>query len=123
MSKKKNKKKNQKRTDRVLSDKDSPLAGELFVDLDDKEGKEDVMMSGELDIGKSGNPVTIIIRDEKEGSEIEFNNVNQAWLMLEEKRKSSTGWLSLIIGDVGKIVDVLKFVAKATADELKQLVS
>lgn len=117
------KKKDEKRTDRVLSGKNSPLAGELFVDLDKKEGGEDVMMSGELDIGKSGNPVTIIIRDEKEGSEIEFNNVNQAWLMLEEKRKSSTGWLSLIIGDVGKIVDVLRFVAKATVEELKQLVS
>lgn len=123
MSKKKKKGKNKRRTDRVLSGQDSPLSGELFVDLDDKEGKQDVMMSGELDIGKSGNPVTIIIKDEKDGSEIEFNNVNQAWLMLEEKRKSSAGWLSLIIGDVGKIVDVLRFVAKATVEELKQLVS
>jgi len=93
------------------------------VDLKGEKGREDMMMSGELEIGKGGNPVTIVVKDEEEGSEIEFSNVNQAWLMIEEKRKSSAGWLSLIIGDVNKIVSVLRFVAKATVKELRQMVS
>lgn len=117
------KKEKRKKTDRILSVNESPLKGQLLGELQRRKSSEETVMSGELNVGKSGNPVTIVIRDEKEGSEVEFSNVSQAWLMIEEKRKSSSGWLSLIVGEVDRVVEVLKFVARATVKELREMIS
>lgn len=99
------------KTDKVLSG--SSFQGELVA-------SEETLMSGELQLGKDGGPVTIVVRDE-EGSELEFSNVSQAWLMIEEKRKSSTGWISLVVGDVEKVIEVIKTVCKAGIEELKAM--
>lgn len=111
----------------------SPLITELYPDWEDEElnefetelqlsaMEEDGMtISGELGLG--GNPVTIIVIDEVSGMEMELSHVKNALLIVEDRRKSSSGWLSLMIGDVEKVGEVLRFIAKATVKELKRLI-
>jgi|SRR5688572_13851857 len=81
---------------------------------------EALVISGELGLG--GNPVTIVVIDEVTGMEMEINHVKNALFVIEDKRKNSSGWLSLVVGDIEKVGEVLRFVAKATVKELKRMV-
>ena len=81
----------------------------------------EVVMSGRFNIGKGGNPVTIIVEDEVSGETMELNNVNNALLMIEETRRSSSGWVSMIFGDLSKISEVLGFLSKMTLSGLSKM--
>ncbi len=120
--------------DRILKTKYSPLADEIYPeweglprDLGEVSDmpigvseEEMLVVSGEL--GKGGHPVTIIVTDEVTGQEMEISHVRNALIMLEDERPHSSGWLSLLIGDVKRIGEILSFVAKATVKELKRMV-
>lgn len=93
---------------------------ETELELSSVNEDEAMVISGELGIG--GNPVTITVIDEVTGMEMEINHVKNALFVIEDQRKSSSGWLSLVIGDVEKVGEVLRFVAKATVKELKRMV-
>lgn len=127
MQKKKNKLK-----DKFLSLDRSPLADDLFKRWEE-ESPESIKveahlndrktsMAGRLELGAHGHPVTILIMDEVSGAEMEFNHVRSALIVVEEKRKGSAGWLSMMVGNVEKIKPVLEMIAQATLDELKRLV-
>jgi hypothetical protein len=83
--------------------------------------EEALVLSGEMEVGKNGNPVTISIVDELTGEAMEINHVANALLVLEDKRRSSSGWLSLLIGDLDKIGSIFRLLAKATLDELRRI--
>src|SRR5688572_6444337 len=95
----------------------SPLVSEIYPEWEDEEivdaglemtsssDDEAMVSSGELGLG--GNPVTITITDGVTGMEMELSHVKNALLVLEEQRKNSSGWLSLVIGDIQKVGDVL----------------
>lgn len=87
----------------------------------DGEGAREVVMSGKLNIGRGGSPVTVTVKDEVSGETMEISNVGNALLMIEEKRRSSGGWMSLIFGDVKKIGEVLEFLSKMTLSGLKNM--
>ena len=118
--------------DRILSLEKSPLAEELLKKWDEEapdevkiEGRLDgskTRLSGKMEIGAAGHPVSILVMDEVTGAELEFNHVHNALLMVEEKRRGSSGWVSLVAGSVGMIKPVLEMIATATLDELKRLV-
>ncbi len=95
---------------------------QLETELELSKGTSDeaLVISGELGLG--GNPVTILVIDEVTGMEMEINHVKNALFVIEDKRKNSSGWLSLVIGDIEKVGEVLRFVAKATVKELKRMV-
>ena len=82
---------------------------------------ETMMVSGEMGLGDR-HPVTILIIDEITGAEIEMTHVKNALVVVEDERKSTSGWLSMVIGDVDKLGEVLRFIARATVNELKRLV-
>lgn len=82
---------------------------------------DSLVVSGEMEVGSSGNPVSIKITDEVTGMEMELSHVKNALLVVEDKRSSSSGWLSMLVGDVNKVGDVLRFIAKATVEELSKL--
>ena len=104
------------RRDRVLK---------TTVDFGDRSFEEPadeaLVLSGEMEVGKGGNPVTISILDELTGETLEINHVSNALLVLEDKRRSSSGWLSLLIGDLDKVGSVFRLLAKATLDELRRI--
>ena len=56
---------------------------------------KEMIISGDMGIGKKGNPVTILIEDEMSGETLEINNVRSAFLVLEDTRKSTNGWLAM----------------------------
>lgn len=123
------KKKNQ---DKILEQENSPLNESWWSDEADDdfaqrvedlaEDGETMMISGEMGLGKDRHPVTILITDEVTGAEMEMTHVKNALVVVEDERKSTSGWLSMVIGDVEKLGDVLHFIAKATIQELKRLV-
>lgn len=124
--------KNKKKADKILDIGQSPLNDDWSVDQDEEfaqrmEGSlpegETMMISGEMGIGKDRNPVTIIVMDEVTGAEMEMAHVKNAMIVVEDERKSTSGWLSLIIGDTYKLGEVLQFIAKATIDELRRMIS
>lgn len=78
-------------------------------------------VSGQLNIGKSGNPVTILIEDEETGESMELNHVNTALLVIEDSRRSSSGWLSVAVGSISKLNSVLAFLSKITLEGLAKL--
>lgn len=82
---------------------------------------EALILSGEMEVGKGGNPVTISILDETTGEIMEINHVHNALLVLEDKRRSSSGWLSLLIGDLDKVSNIFRLLAKATVEELRRI--
>jgi hypothetical protein len=124
--------KKQKKDRIIVVPSKSPLVSEIYPDWADEEeleteleissGSEEeaMVISGELGLGN--NPMTITLTDEVTGMEMELTHVKNALLVIEDQRKSSSGWLSLVIGDIEKVGDVLKFVAKATVKELKRMV-
>ncbi len=121
-----------KKKDKILALDKSPLADDLLrkweeeapepLELEGRLDERKTMLSGSVGVGAHGHPVTIVIVDEISGAEMEFNHVHNAVLMIEEKRKGSTGWMSLVVGNVSKIKPVLEMIVGATLDELKKLV-
>ena len=122
-SKKKNKQ------DRILVLGESPLnEGWWQEDNDGDDWIEEVgsendsmVVSGEMGVGNNNHPVTIKITDEVSGMEMEMAHVKSALLIIEDERKSTAGWLSMVVGDINKLAGVLRFIARATVDELKRL--
>jgi hypothetical protein len=106
-------------TDRLVNAADSPILDEEIAMFDGK--TEGMAVSGKLSIGKNGNPVTIYVEDEETGEVLEMSHVRQALLVIEDQRQSTSGWLSVAIGNVEKISGVLEFLARTTLEGLKKL--
>lgn len=113
------KRKRIEKQDRLLRISDSSEEADDFA----REGTwpKEMMVSGDLNIGKKGNPVTIVIEDEITGETLEINNVNSAFLIIEDLRTSSNGWLALAVGGVDRLSDVLRFLSHTTLTTLKKL--
>lgn len=111
-------KKSRIQTDKMLID--SPILDQLENDfgVDQASG---LAISGKLNIGRSGNPVTILVEDEETGEMLEVNHVRTALLVIEDSRKSSSGWLSIATGSMEKLSGVLEFLAKVTLEGLIKL--
>lgn len=114
------KKLKKEKQDRLLRVADSSMSES--DDLD-KNGSwpQELVISGDLDLGKSGNPVTILIEDEVTGETMEINNVRSAFLAIEDTRRSTTGWLAMAIGGIEQLSDTLNFLSKTTLESLKRL--
>ena len=82
---------------------------------------QEMLISGNLEIGKSGNPVTVYLEDEVTGEQLEVSGVKNAFLILEDTRRTSSGWLALAVGSIEKMGDVLGFLSQTTLDTLKKL--
>ena len=106
--------------DRLLLKFDSPLMDEMGVE-EDVESK-DIVISGNLGIGNKGNPVTIVVEDEVTGESLEMSHVESAFVVVEDKRKSSSGWLAIAVGEGKKLNQVLGFLAGTTLDGLKKMI-
>ena len=114
-------KKIRKERDRLLLGFDSPLLDEMGED--EEVGEKDIVISGNLGIGERGNPVTILVEDEITGESLEINHVESAFVVVEDKRRSTTGWLAVAVGEVKKLNQVLSFLSKTTLDGLKKMIS
>lgn len=120
--------KKKSKQDRILVLGESPLnegwwqedGGDDWID---EAGGEDesMVVSGEMEVGNNNHPVTIKITDEVSGMEMEMAHVKSALLIIEDERKSTAGWLSMVVGDINKLAGVLRFIARATVDELRRL--
>lgn len=109
------------RKPKTQSDKmlfDSPILDQEEELLSSPSG---LAVSGQLNIGKNGNPVTIYLEDEETGETLEVNHVKTALLVIEDSRKSSNGWLSIAVGSMSKLSNVLEFLAKVTLSGLEKL--
>jgi len=113
-------KKIKKEKDRLLLGFDSPLMDDM--DMNEDVGSKDIVISGNLGIGEKGNPVTILVEDEITGESLEINHVESAFVVVEDQRRSSSGWLAVAIGGVEKLNQVLGFLAGTTLDGLKKMV-
>ena len=114
--------KSKHKNDRIVSQIGSPLKNEMFS-ADEREWAEQVAVSGDLDIGRRGNPVTVIIEDEVSGQTLEINHVDSAFLVVEDKRSGSSGWLAMVLGDLKKVGKVLDFLAGVSLENLKKMMS
>ncbi|MBU1256556.1 hypothetical protein KKA49_02625 [Patescibacteria group bacterium] len=112
-------KKIKKEKDRLLLGFDSPLMDDM--DMNEDVGSKDIVISGNLGIGEKGNPVTIVIEDEITGESLEINHVGSAFVVVEDKRRSSSGWLAVAVGGVEKLNQVLGFLAGITLDGLNKM--
>lgn len=106
--------------DRLLLGFDSPLLDEM--NAGEEEESKDIVISGNLGIGERGNPVTILVEDEVTGESLEINHVDSAFVVVEDKRRTSTGWLAIAVGEVKKLNQVLGFLANTTLDGLKKMI-
>lgn len=106
--------------DRLLLGFDSPLMDERVTDGEVEE--RDVVISGNLGVGERGNPVTILVEDEVTGESLEINHVESAFVVVEDKRRSTSGWLAVAVGEVKKLSGVLGFLAGTTLDGLKKMI-
>jgi hypothetical protein len=88
------------------------------------ESEEDkaMVVSGDLEVGKNGNPVTISVIDEVSGEIMEINHVQNALIVVEDKRSRSSGWLTLFLGDLDKVGQVVKLLAQASMEELRKII-
>ncbi len=94
------------------------------TDLDDYVGNywpQEMLISGNLDLGKTGNPVTIFMEDEITGEQLEISGVKNAFIVLEDTRRTSSGWLALAIGSLEKMGDVLGFLSQTTLETIRKL--
>ena len=110
------------RKPKVAADKmlfDSPILDEIDNEL--MAGQSSMAVSGQINIGKSGNPVTIYIEDEETGEVLEVNHVRTALMVIEDSRKSTSGWLSVALGSLPKLSEVLQFIAKITLEGLEKM--
>lgn len=114
---------NFKKEDKLISNFESPLADgwDVKEDFEDKMGVG-VRIEGDLEIGERGHPVTVVIEDEVSGEILEMNHVESAFLVIEDKRKSTSGWLAVAIGEVKTLGKVLSFLAGTTLENLKGMV-
>jgi hypothetical protein len=108
------------KTDRLLR----TVVSEMSIDdhMVAQSWPEELTITGDLDIGKSGNPVTIIIEDEITGETLEISNVKTAFLMLEDVRSKNNGWLTIAMGKSTKLLSVLSYMSQITIDGLKKLI-
>jgi len=113
-------KKIKEESDRLLFKFDSPLLDEM--DAEEEAEVKDIVISGNLKIGKQGNPVTIVVEDEITGESLEINHVESAFVVVEDQRRSSSGWLAVAVGKVERLNQVLEFLARTTLDGLKKMV-
>jgi len=81
----------------------------------------EMVISGNMNLGRSGNPVTIFVEDEITGEQLEVSGVRNAFLIVEDTRKSTSGWLALAIGSMEKMGEVLGFLSQTTLSALKKL--
>lgn len=121
-----------KKNDRILRVGKSPLDQDTYWEqIDQVEGfvepevemaeEESLAISGKVELGMDGHPVTVTITDEITGAEMEVNHVKNALFLIEDSRSSSNGWLSMLIGDIRKVGDVIRFISRATIGEIKKL--
>lgn len=82
---------------------------------------QEMLITGNLELGKSGNPVTVYLEDEVTGEQLEVSGVKNAFLILEDTRRTSSGWLALAIGSIEKVGDVLGFLSQTTLDTIRKL--
>src|SRR3989344_3512377 len=99
-------------TDKMLFD--SPILDEMGDSFWGSQSS--LAVSGQINIGKNGNPVTIFIEDEETGEVLEVNHVRTALLVIEDSRRSTSGWLSVALGSLPKLSEVLQFIAKITLE-------
>lgn len=96
-------------------------------ELDDRASNSpwssEMVISGNMNLGKNGNPVTVYIEDEITGEQLEVSGVRNAFLIVEDTRKSTSGWLALAIGSMDKMGEVLGFLSQTTLSALKKLVN
>lgn len=85
-----------------------------------KSWPQEMMINGDLELGKNGNPVTILIEDEVTGEQLELSGVKNAFLIVEDSRKKVSGWLALAIGSIDKMNAVLSFLSQSTLEALKR---
>lgn len=81
---------------------------------------QEMIISGNLELGKTGNPVTIYFEDEITGEQLEISGVKNAFVILEDTRKTTSGWLALAIGSIEKMGDVLGFLSQTTLDAIRK---
>jgi hypothetical protein len=115
MIKKKSKKNPQ---DRVI--RGTSAVSERVDFAQSKSWPQEMMINGDLNLGKNGNPVTIYIEDEVTGEQLEISGVRNAFLIVEDSRKKISGWLALAIGSVDKMNAVLSFLSESTLEALKR---
>lgn len=84
---------------------------------------QEMVISGNMNLGRSGNPVTIFVEDEVTGEQLEVSGVRNAFLIVEDTRKSTSGWLALAVGSMEKMGEVLGFLSQTTLQALKKLVA
>ena len=84
---------------------------------------QEMVITGNMNLGKSGNPVTIYVEDEVTGEQLEVSGVRNAFLIVEDTRKSTFGWLALAVGSMEKMGEVLGFLSQTTLEALKKLVN
>lgn len=112
-------KKQQTPEDKLIDIFDSPiLEDESDLYFGNKTG---LAVAGEINIGRNGNPVTIVVEDEETGEVLELNHISSAFLMIEDKRKTTSGWLSIAVGNVERVSEVLEFLTRTTLDGLKKI--
>lgn len=112
------KKKAKKLQDRVI--RFSSASDEQTDFVQNKVWPQEMMINGDLDLGKHGNPVTILIEDEVTGEQLEISGVKNAFLIVEDSRKKVSGWLALAVGSMDKMNAVLGFLSQSTLEALKK---
>ncbi|HOX96523.1 MAG TPA: hypothetical protein PLI45_04045 [Candidatus Woesebacteria bacterium] len=83
----------------------------------------EMAITGNMNLGKNGNPVTILVEDEVTGEQLELSGVKNAFLIIEDTRRTTSGWLAAAIGSVEKMGEVLGFLSQTTLETLKKLVN
>lgn len=112
-----------KKEDKLVDNLDSPLARKWEMsDVLENEMEAGVSVEGDLEIGRKGHPVTVVIEDEVSGEVLEVNHVESAFLVIEDKRKSTSGWLAVAIGEIKTLGKVLGFLAEATLKNLEEMI-
>ena len=107
--------------DKLLGLADSALdieANQMNLNL-----PREMIVSGNMGIGKKGNPVTIFIEDEVTGETLELSGVKSAFVIVEDSRRSTSGWVSMAVGGVEKLSTVLNFLSQSTLESLRRLVN
>ena len=82
---------------------------------------QEMVISGNLELGKTGNPVTIYLEDEITGESLEISGVKNAFVILEDTRRSTSGWLVMAVGSIEKMGEVLGFLSQTTLGTIKKL--
>jgi hypothetical protein len=89
----------------------------------DSSWSSEMVITGNMNLGKKGNPVTILVEDEVTGEQLELSGVKNAFLIVEDTRKTTSGWLAMAIGSMEKMGEVLGFLSQTTLEALKKLVN